>query len=578
MRNDVTDTIINQLRDEIPQNMKEQHIPGLAIALVSKEGPLWCEGFGYTDMSEEHPINADALFSLQSTTKTVTTIAFLLAVEKGLVSLDGNLIQYYPKFVVYSTFDRNQYKKITFRHLLSHTSGLVREGRLGGCFNYDPSTFEEHIQSISGTWVKFPVGKGFSYSNAGMDLVAYALERISGKKYPDYVQEALGDPLGITFYYDTKEVYNSTNSAKGHLGIAKALPVDPVGYGCGVASLSIKDQAAFVKFLLNLGKVNDKQILRAEYINLMRSSDREGWYGLGTFIEKENGSSISYHPGGGFGLRSEMYWLPDYDVGVAVFTNQEYPMEDCYITVLARKAVKNLLEAKGVSLSPKFPELGAAQKIDTRLLQRLTGVYSGAWDIVSITFSDGKLYLDYPGRPIELTPHSETVFSAESRSVTFEVDKGNPISLKMYLPEMVYHMDYLGRPPDSPGPNKEKWKEVEGLYCIRFYGSEPTFCAVKIGDDGYLHLKWGADNCLYEHKDNVFFRFNGYPVVFEENLLYHDNIKGEKIDDPVTFMKELLKNNPERHDFREWVIDEIVDNLKYLGRDKEAERIVELRK
>ena len=571
--------IINKLREEIPQKIEKQKIPGLAVAMVSKNKTLWCEGFGYTDTSQKQAVNTDTLFSLQSTTKTVTAVAFLLAVQKGLVALDDPLVTVYPEFTVNSRFGKDQYKRITFCHLLSHTSGLVREGRLGGVFNYDPCTFEEHIQSISGSWLKFPVGKGISYSNAGMDIVAYALARISGVPYPDYVQEVLGDPLGITFHYDTKEVNSSKNAARGYLGETRALPVEPSGYGCGIAHLSIKDQAAFVRFLLNLGKVNSSQVLAPEYINAMRSTDKEGWYGLGTFVNNMNSIALPHHPGGGFGLRSEMYWIPEYDIGVAVFTNQEEPIEDNYISILAEKALKSILEAKGVSLDLKFPHEGTGKVIDSALLERLTGVYRGSYGSVSVVFSDGKLYLDYPGKKIELMPHSDTVFSAESRGVTFQLKEGAPVSLKMYYPDMIVHMDYRGRPPGGPGPNKKEWKDIEGLYQMVIYGTLPVHNAVKVEEDGFLHMRWEISTCLYPHESvpNVFFTFSGEPVVFEEGGLYYDNTKCEKINDPVTFMRELLKKDPEYFGVQKWMIDDVVGNLRYLGRNEEAEKIEQLK-
>lgn len=572
--------IIEKLREEIPQKMKKQNIPGLAVAMVSKNETLWCEGFGYTDMSHTQAVNTDTLFSLQSTTKAVTTVAFLLAVQKGLGSLDDPLVTVYPEFTVNSRFGKDEYKRITFRHLLSHTSGLVREGRLGGVFNYDPCTFEEHIQSISDSWLKFPVGKGISYSNAGMDIVAYALGRMSGMPYPDYVQKVLGDPLGITFHYDTKEVTENKNAARGYLGETRALPVEPSGFGCGIAHLSIKDQAAFVRFLVNLGMVNGSQVLAQEYINAMRSTDKEGWYGLGTFVNNVNDIALPHHQGGGFGLRSEMYWVPEYNIGVAVFTNQEEPIEDNYISILAEKALKSILKAQGASLEQKFPHKDTVKVIDNRLLERLTGLYSGSWGSVSVVFGDGKVYLDYPGKKIELTPHSDTVFSAESRGVTFQLKEGAPVSLKMYYPDKMLHMDYRGRPPEGPGPNRKEWKEVEGLYQMVIYGTLPVHSAVKVEGDGFLHMRWDISTCLYPHETvpNVFFTFSGEPVVFVEGGLYYDNTKCEKIDDPMAFMRGLLKKDPEYFGVQEWMIDDVVGNLRYLGRNEEAEKIGQLSK
>lgn len=133
--------------------MNEENILGLAIALVSKSGTIWCGCFGHTDISRQKKVNSDTLFCLQSTTKTVTTVAFLLAVQEGLVNLDDPLIKYYPEFTVNSRFCEDQYQKITFRDLLSHSSGLAREAKVGGCLNYTSCTWEEHIKSISGSWL-----------------------------------------------------------------------------------------------------------------------------------------------------------------------------------------------------------------------------------------------------------------------------------------------------------------------------------------------------------------------------------------------------------------------------------------
>lgn len=205
MTTSVTDIIVD-LKNEIPAKMKEEDIPGLAMVLVSRSGTDWLGCFGYTDRSKRVQVDRDTLFSLQSTTKTVTTVAFLLAVQEGLVGLDDALLEHYPDFHVQSRFGEDEYQSITYRYLLSHSSGLARECRLGGVFEDGPCTWEEHIRSINGSWLKYPVGERQSYSNAGMDLVAYSLERITGKPYAEYVQGALGNPLGITFYFNSAEV------------------------------------------------------------------------------------------------------------------------------------------------------------------------------------------------------------------------------------------------------------------------------------------------------------------------------------------------------------------------------------
>ena len=524
--------IIANLAREVPHEMSRNNIAGLSMVLVSREGTIWTGCFGYTDMMKVQKINEDTLFGLQSTTKTITTVAFLLAVQKGLAKLDDPLVNHYPEFTVNSRYGKDEYRKISFRHLLSHSSGLAMEGRMGGVFNHDPCTFEEHVQSISNSWLKFPVGTGFSYSNAGMNIVAYALERITRMPYPEYVQRALGDPLGIIFNYDTQKVHEISNSAKGHLGKRQALPVDPVGLGCGAAHLSIKDQAVFVRFLLNSGAFNGRQILDSSYIDEMHSSDKEGGYGLGTFIGNDCGAAFCYHPGGGFGLRSELYWLPRYGFGVAAFANQEY---ERYLGPLTKKIVKLILKEKGVDpQTTDFPYKGAPFKeSSSKSMEKLEGVYSGTWNTVRIKLDKGKLYLFYPKRKVELRPYSATAFGAQSpKGLLFQLDeKGNPVSMKMYSENLgVLHLSYLGILSQKRGPKREAWSRFAGKYTMIVYGTVRVSIAVRMNLDGYLHLEGWRNERLYEHPNipNLFFTYQGDAVIFEHDHMLYGNTNWRK--------------------------------------------------
>jgi len=572
--------VIEDLRTEIPAKMKEEDIPGLAMALVSRGGTDWLGCFGYTDRSKRVSVDRETLFSLQSTTKTVTTVAFLLAVQEGLVGLDDALVDTYPEFRVRSRFGDDEYRRITFRYLLSHSSGLAREGRLGGVFEDGPCTWEEHIGSVNGSWLKYSVGERQSYSNAGMDLVAYALERITGKPYPEYVQTALGDPLGIAFSFNAAEVCADPGSAKGYLGDVASACATPVGLGCGHAHLGIEDQAAFVRFLLNRGSVDGEAVLEAMYIDMMRSTDREGGYGLGTFVAYEQGRELPYHPGGGFGLASEMYWVPEYDAGVAILCNQEY---QGYISGLAKKTLRRLLEiirAPLVAETVHITETAVAD-VPSASLDRLVGTYGNILSGSTVKMEQGKLTLAYQGRDVELTPRSETVFTAEEpKGVVFGLDaEGTPTHVKLHSSAgVITHMDYIGRPPERPGPARGEWGEFEGLYVMNLYATEALFGAVKVEDDGYLHLRLWGDDRLYEHegRPQVFFTFKGEAAVFEDDRMLYDNIPCRRVDDPVAFLEEFRASKGDK--LPEWIIDRAAQLLRYLGRETEADGVTQLKK
>ena len=210
-------SVIRELKQSIPAEMEKNTIPGLSIALVDGDDSVWAKGFGYTDLTTKHKVTRDTLFSLQSISKTCTATGFMIAADKGLVTLDDPLKKHYPGFRVNSRFGEREADKITFRHLLSHRSGLTHHAPIGNAFSNTECTFEEHVESISDSWLKFPVGERYSYSNLGIDLAGYALQLVSGVPFPQFMKEELLDPIGMAdSTYDQRYVRSSCVFAKGH--------------------------------------------------------------------------------------------------------------------------------------------------------------------------------------------------------------------------------------------------------------------------------------------------------------------------------------------------------------------------
>ena len=81
--------------------------------------------------------------------------------------------------------------------LLSHTAGFTHEAPVGNNNELDPGEFDAHVRSISDTWLRFPVGTGYAYSNLGIDLAGYILERVEGKPFAEVMRDSLLEPLGM---------------------------------------------------------------------------------------------------------------------------------------------------------------------------------------------------------------------------------------------------------------------------------------------------------------------------------------------------------------------------------------------
>ena len=141
--------------------MDRDDVPGLAVVVVDGDRVLWQEGFGSTDTDGTAAITVDTLFSAQSTSKTFTATAVMLAVQSGLVDLDVPITTYLPDFTVHSAFEQHPERRITMRMLLGHTAGFTHEAPLGNNYDPEPGAFHDHVRSISATWLRFPVGTGY---------------------------------------------------------------------------------------------------------------------------------------------------------------------------------------------------------------------------------------------------------------------------------------------------------------------------------------------------------------------------------------------------------------------------------
>lgn len=107
---------------------------------------------------------------------------------------------------------------------------------------------------------------------------------------------------------------------------------------------------------------------------------------------------------------------------------------------------------------------------------------------------------------------------------------------------------------------------------------EALFGAVKVEDDGYLHLRLWGDERLYEHESwpRLFYTFKGEAAVFEGDRMLYDNIPCRKIDDPAIFLKEFKASKEEK--LPSWIVDRAAELLRYLGREAEAERMMRLKR
>jgi CubicO group peptidase (beta-lactamase class C family) len=351
-------TVIAKYRASIPQLMREQGVPGLAVVLVDANRTLWIEGFGHLDGRGSAPATDDTTFSVQSMSKLFTATAVMQAVAAGRLDLDAPITTYLPEFTVHSAFESHPERKITLRMLLSHTAGFTHEAPLGNNNDLDSGSFDAHVRSISDTWLRFPVGSGYAYSNLGIDLAACILERVEEKPFAEVMRDSLLEQLGMDHSTFDRAVINANaNRAIGHVHPYPKPPVDVPMTGAGGLYTSAADLARFLHFELNGGSIDGRIVLGPRWLNEMETvqAPRAGapaGYALGVVRHRWNRwaqtPDLFEHGGGGFGFLTDMWWAPQLGIGVAVLTNsQDHQLQNALSISILTDVVSELAMYRG---------------------------------------------------------------------------------------------------------------------------------------------------------------------------------------------------------------------------------------
>jgi len=359
--------IIEKYRQEIPQRMQQENISGLAIAVVDDQNILWTEGFGTTDWDRRTPVTPGTLFSIQSMSKSFTATAAMFAAQDGLVDLDEPITTYLPDFRVHSIFEEHPEHKMTLRILLSHTAGFAHDPAFGGNNDNAGNSFEKHIASISDSWLMFPVGTRYSYSNIGIDLAGYILQKRSGMSFTRYVQEKVLDPLGmVNSTLELSRLRATATRAIGHVDAPLRPPVDFTLIPSGGVWTSAQDMAHYLQFHINKGAINDVRLLNENLAETMytppNAASLDMGYALGVTVGTRNTARHFQHGGGGFGFNSSMAWYPELKLGAVVLMNGHTNTamtfqinEDVLDEIIASaEGVYAERAAKGVQVEPRY--------------------------------------------------------------------------------------------------------------------------------------------------------------------------------------------------------------------------------
>jgi CubicO group peptidase (beta-lactamase class C family) len=254
----------------VPLQLERSDVAG-ATVLVMKDGKeLLKKGYGFVDVAKKKPVDAEtSIFRLASISKLFTWISAMQLVEQGKLDLDTDVNKYLD-FQIAPAFG----KPITLRNLMTHTGGFEEEIR--DVLMTDPkkaAPLREFLIENQPHRI-FPPGEVPAYSNYGVGLAGYIVQRASGEPFEKYVEEHIFQPLGMkhsSFHQPLEEGLSSfasdgyrSNTEKPAIGFEIFSPT-PAG---GVSSTA-SDMARFAQALLNGGEWEGHRILKPETLKAM---------------------------------------------------------------------------------------------------------------------------------------------------------------------------------------------------------------------------------------------------------------------------------------------------------------------
>ena len=267
--------------------------------LVAKDGKiLYRNGLGKANFQAALDFTPDTPSNIGSLTKQFTAMAIMILAERKNVSYDDSVSKYIPEFSHSAHFS-----KVTLRHLLTHTSGMPDYGDLAiDDTGLDQKGLIAALLQKEGTLAE--PGLRYRYSNPGYALLAIVVEKVSGRRFADFLEREIFKPVGMTstFVYDSSGKKPSS-AARGYDqfgqtddGVPTQVPGDGGLYST-VDDLFRWDQALYTDKLVS-------QSMLSEAFTPAKVKQATTIYGFGWNVEKKDGSDYLWHTGSSAGFRA----------------------------------------------------------------------------------------------------------------------------------------------------------------------------------------------------------------------------------------------------------------------------------
>ncbi|MEJ8844904.1 serine hydrolase domain-containing protein [Lacibacter sp. H375] len=361
--------------DTILKNYQDQNwLVGAVVIIVKDNQVVYYKGSGYANRLSKTKMQADAIFRIMSQTKAITSFAIMQLLERGKLSLDQPISDFIPEFKnpklikSYNASDTSYTttpakREITFRDLLTHTSGIgypasgsdtmraiYAKNNIPSGLGYFKGNALATMKEVAALPLKHNPGSKYTYG-LSTDVLGCLVEIISGESLETYFHKNIFEPLGMKDTYfnvpSTKAgrlptVYTEDENNQIIEWSSTFRNIDPryplfrkntFSGGSGLSSTAF-DYSIFLQMLLNGGRYNGKQILGRRTVELMLSPQlADNVFGdnnfcLGFEYTTEKTANLKMQNKGSFswgGYYGSYYWADPKEKLICLIMTQHTP-------------------------------------------------------------------------------------------------------------------------------------------------------------------------------------------------------------------------------------------------------------
>ena len=320
---------LDELQRRIAAVLERDHVPGAAIALVGRDGPIWLGGVGVRDLATHAPMTGDTVFRVGSLTKSIIALGVMRLADQGKLDVDRPLREILPDVGIDNPWEG--VAPVTIAQCLEHTAGLD-DVRFNEIFteNERLSVRDTLLLNPRSRRIRWQPGTRHAYSNVGYTLAARAIEIASGEPFDDYLRREILAPLGIVDADFRRTSTLVPRLATGYMEHDSVAPFRAFAHRpAGALLASASDLAKLVHYWITRGAgyppiVSPAGLARIERSGTLPYPHLDSDYGFANYGDVAHPVLSRGHDGGTPGFHSSIRYFPALGVGYVMLLNANY--------------------------------------------------------------------------------------------------------------------------------------------------------------------------------------------------------------------------------------------------------------